>query len=172
VDASAMTQAAKDAYDGSSWDEDSEKLHVTFTEALVAGDKTILDGIVASLPTRPTGQTTVQVASEGTNATTAEEWADKLVLPLTDVPAGTYEVKWYFEAYSSSSTTTVGARVVSNGSDVLCEKAAAELPQATSGSVHHYIGDGDHTFKIQWKRVAGNGTVYIRRARLETRREG
>lgn len=171
IDDSSMTQGGKDDYEWSSWSEDDEKLYISFTDALVSGDKTILDGIISALPARPTGETTKQVSSEGTSATTSDTWVDKLQLSLTNVPAGTYQLIWYFEAYSSSSTTTVGARVLSNGSDVLCEKAAAELPQATSGSAHHYINDGDHTFKIQWQREDGNGTVYIRRARLETRRE-
>jgi hypothetical protein len=171
IDDSSMTQTGKDDYEWSSWSEDDEKLYISFTDALVSGDKTILDGIVSSLPARPTGETTKQVSSEGTSATTSDSWADKLELALTSVPAGVYQVIWYFEAYSSSSTTTVDARVLSNGSDVLCEKSAVELPQATSGSAHHYIGDGDHTFKIQWQRGDGNGTVYIRRARLECRRE-
>ena len=172
IDDSSMTQAGKDDYEASSWDEDAEKLYVTFTDALVAGDKTILDGIISGLPTRPTGETNKTEASETTSATTAETWADKLTLTLTDVPAGDYHVEWYFESYSSSSTTVCQARVLSNASDVCCEKEVKNLAQATSGSCYHPIGDGDHTFKIQWQRSDGNGTVYIRRARLECRRVG
>ena len=172
IDGSSMTQAGKDDYEGSSWDEDAEKLYVTFTDDLIAADKTILDGIISTLPSRPSGETTKQVSSEGTTGITSDSWVDKLTLTLTDVPAGTYAVTWYFEAYSSESGTVCQARVLSNASDVLCEKEVTNLVQATSGSAHHYIGDGDHTFKIQWQRESGSGTVYIRRARLETRREG
>lgn len=44
---SAMTDKA---IEYGTFDEDAETLDLTFTNALDAGDKTILDGIVASLP--------------------------------------------------------------------------------------------------------------------------
>lgn len=172
IDDSSMTQAGKDDYEASSWSEDDAKLYVVFTDDLVAGDKTILDGIISALPTRPTGETTIAVSQESTSGTTAETWATKLTLTLTGVPAGSYHVTWYFETYTSVSSTICQARVLSNASDVLCEKEVQDLVQATSGSCYHDISDGDHTFKIQWTRESGSGTVYIRRARLETRRVG
>ena len=172
IDDSSMTQTGKDAYESSSWDEDAEKLYVEFASALVAGDKTILDGIISTLPSRPEGETNLTAADEGTSGTTAETWATKLTLSLTNVPAGTYHVEWYFEAYSSVSTTVCKARVLGNSSDVCCEKEVTNVAQATSGSCYHDITDGDHTFKIQWTRESGDGTVYIRRARLETKRIG
>ena len=172
IDDSSMSTTGKDDYDSASWDEEAEKLYVIFTDDLSAGDKTILDGIISSLPARPTGETTKVVSSEGTTGITADAWTDKLELALTNVPAGTYHVQWYFESYASDGTTICHARVLSNSSDVLCEKEVTNLVQATSGAAHHQIGDGDHTFKVQWQRESGSGTVYIRRARLECRREG
>jgi len=44
---SAMTDRA---FTGTRWDEDTATIQVMFADALSAGDKAILDGIVAAIP--------------------------------------------------------------------------------------------------------------------------
>lgn len=169
IDGSSMTQAGKDDYEESTWDEDSETLYVQFTDALVAGDKTILDGIISGLPTRPTGKIYGEVSSDGQSSTTSSAFEQKLRLTTPSIPAGKYRIEWYFEIASNAGNVEVEAKVEADDTYVFANPKAIDLLVPCGGFRYVDVEDGVHTIDLDWRVSSGNGTAYIRYARLEAR---
>ncbi len=169
IDGSSMTQAGKDDYEESTWDEEAEKLYVQFTDALVAGDKTILDGIISGLPSRPLGKIYGEVSSEGQSSTTSDTFEQKLRLTTPNIAAGKYRIEWYFEIASSVSNTEVEAKVEADDTHIFANPKAIDRIVSCGGFRYVEVEDGVHTIDIDWRVSSGNGTAYIRYARLEAR---
>ena len=163
IDESAMTDKS---YEYCSWDEETGELEIWFTNALSAGDKTILDDIVANMGTPPTGKTHGGVTSEPESISTQAGLQDKLTLNLTNVPAQTYRFDWYFEIYCSNDSTQCDARVILDDTTVGCEASTDDRIENVGGFGILDLDEGDHDVKIQWRRGAGSGNAIIKRARL------
>ena len=97
---------------------------------------------------------------------------NKVSAIATDLPTGKYKIGWYAEIRKSSTSNSIEARVLVNGSS---EKA---LTIIEPNNTNNYIPFGGVAFHdvvlesntivadLQWRDV-GYGTSYIRNARVE-----
>lgn len=164
IDESAMTDKS---YEYCSWDEETGELEIFFTNDLSAGDKTILDDIVANMGTPPTGKTHTGKVSEAESNSTQTSLQDKLEINLSNVPAAEYRFDWYFEILTDDPGTICDARVILDDSIVGCEASTGEAIENVGGFGIVDLDEGAHNVKIQWRRRSGGtGDAIIRRARL------
>ena len=106
------------------------------------------------------------------SSTTGSTWLNKVSAIATDLPTGKYKIGWYAEIRKSSTSNSIEARVLVNGSS---EKA---LTIIEPNNTNNYIPFGGVAFHdvvlesntivadLQWRDV-GYGTSYIRNARVE-----
>lgn len=151
-----------------------DALGICFSDALSAGDKTILDGdasgpaggSVAAHDNTATVIDTSPQSSDGASSTTQNTWDDKLIW-TTPKLVGDYVLHYYAEATTGSAGET-GEFRVRNVTDVL-EVAIGTIQNdvATLGGHKKITFTGaTKTIKIQWKADTSGKTMYIRRARL------
>ena len=110
-------------------------------------------------------------SSEGESSTTSTSWQNKLDFDFT-VPSGTYILFWYAEIRMNSTSYSTRARVELDGDTVTPYIGYIEIePQDTDNwytfSGHKELSlNGTHDIDIDYCRLGGNGTAYIRKARL------
>lgn len=107
-------------------------------------------------------------AEEGESTTTSTSWQQKVSLTTPSLPAGTYMVHWYAEVKHSNSTMNEYSEVRCRANDTIelgfCAWAFPVYDDFGGFRVVE-LGAGVQTLDIDF-RMQGDGTAYIRRARL------
>ena len=112
-----------------------------------------------------------QVSSESESSTTSSIFQQKLRMNTNSLVNGTYKITWYCEIRSSSKVIT-DVQVELNDTTILGQLKIE--PDRNSHSIP-FSGfsfqtlSGVNTIDIDW-RMPGNGTSYIKRARLSLKR--
>jgi hypothetical protein len=96
----------------------------------------------------------------------------KLRLSITDLPAGTYRIGWYYEWANSTTNKDFIARVQLDDTTDLMEhtqesqESGTTQSQPACGFAYQDISEGNHDIDLDYWSD-GNSTSYIKRARLE-----
>jgi len=114
--------------------------------------------------------------SDGESSTTSTSWQEKTNLQTSNIPAGTYEISWFFE-WSFSRTTPPGAKFgvhVNWGAITVSEIDITPTQSygdggfyASSGFGYVDLDSGSHKIAINYRAGGDSSTAYIRRARIK-----
>jgi hypothetical protein len=172
INDSAIVTDLQDA----SFNNSVDTCYVVFVDALSAGDKTILDAIVAAHSGEPLPSPIVYgsnyhiVEDETISITTATEFQQKLRLSISDLEAGTYRVGWSFECLGSNKGQFL-AQVQVDDTTTLYSTDEELRPSAgwrsASGFGKIALTSGDHFIDLDYCTSLTIGVSKIRRARLE-----
>lgn len=146
-----------------------DDVDIIFQDALSAGDKTTLDGLVAAHQGVPFSDTVQRAFSEGESQTTSTDYQEKLSLSTGPLPQGDYLVSWYCEIGVDTllGGSGVFAQVTYNGTERGFTSSDSDFYRSFSGSAIVQLSAGDSpTIAINWRRVGASNTAEIRRARL------
>lgn len=156
-----------------------DSLKVMMTQALSAGEKTTLDGLIAAhapaVPDQSCGAGNFgkvffkQVLTESTTAT-KDSWKTKCTLNLKDLPAGKYRIECSFLWGYSTIAGSFQARIkVDTDSPWRMEQEpkdnSDDLP--AFGKVYVTLTAGDHDIKLQFKSSSNGDTARMLNAVLE-----
>jgi hypothetical protein len=152
---------------------------LTFSGALSSGDKTVLDGDTTGpagglIAAHDTTQEPFewQKASQASEITTdSADWEDVISGPLRMTP-GWYKITTSYLCGTSDTGSAVSLKLLKD--DVTVWATDEALPNANSAleypRAYVFIGQVTElekpTWKLQWKRTGGSGTIFLRKAFL------
>lgn len=159
---------------------EGDGVSIMFTGSLSPADESDLDTIVSNHdPDNCVEESDIGYAigaagyasSENMSSTNSSNPVRKLRLSISDLPAGTYRIGWYYEWTSSSMSSDFRARVQLNDTiDLMYHSQEIKdtgtdqnIPQ--SGCAYQELSDGDHNIDLDYWHESY--TAYIQRARLE-----
>ncbi len=182
IEASAMTSGGKADYVGANWNGDAEEMKAKFSNALVPGDETILDALVAALPNAPAAKGALLMrfykAKKYTalKTTTSGTWQDVLTVALKTgwIEEGWYRLAVVYQWYYTNAQSDFEARVMLDGtSQLFLHKQEPKDPGTDQRHVIDYFrdyqitADGEYEIMLQFRSGNGSAEAGIRNARVE-----
>lgn len=159
---------------------DGDDVSVMFTGALGTGDQTDLDTIISNHdPDNCEEESDIGYAigaagyavSESQSSTNSDSPVRKLRLSISELPAGSYRIGWYYEWASSSQSSDFRARVQLNDATDLMYHSQEIKDSGTDqnipvcGCAYVDLTEGNHDIDLDYWHESN--TAYIQRARLE-----
>lgn len=113
--------------------------------------------------------------SEGISSTTAQTYQSKLILTMTDMPAGTYAIRWSDEVSASADGKCIMNRLMLDDATILTAAEAycahASVYYGGHNGIDQFtVAAGTHHIDFDYYIVQAGNTGYIRRARIAVER--
>jgi hypothetical protein len=146
-----------------------------FTGSLLAGDITLLNGVVANHQGAAFTNTSVAVREISETTNTTNTWTDKLVLNAGPLPAGTYMAFWACEYNLAAvvANSVANARYQFNGTTYVVDTWTFDGVHTFSGGFPVDLTAGSMVVASLQSRLTGPAnTLLIRRARMSLTRIG
>jgi hypothetical protein len=153
---------------------------VRVSQALTAGEKTTLDGLIAA-HAEPSAD---ELSGEGniggliffrqvkllSQTASKDTWKQKVVLELKDLVAGKYRIEWNYAWRYSTTARQFMARVTVDGTAIwnhLDEPKEINNCIPAHGKLYETLTAGDHTVVIEFKTSKNGDSAYMENAVLE-----
>jgi hypothetical protein len=155
-----------------------DSIYCLFTQALTAGEKTILDGLVAAhVPSAPDQESgsgnlgLIEFAQAKFESTTSSSssWRAKVTFPFY-ADAGKYRLEWSYLWKYSSVARSFKARITLDGTEIWRQEQEPKDTQdyyPACGKIYETLTDGNHTVVLEFQTSKNGETATMSHAVVE-----